>query len=221
MKWMSIILFTLGLSLQAQANTTQFFYQADGGQHVFEPATALGVISVETPNTNNTTINTGLSGAYEYGFMDGLAARIRLGYASSFRRTEFPNSTSTDDTSTAQGLEDIEISLKGYAALGSTATIRYGLDIGWSPQPNKFDTNGNIDNQMTGQNDVTPYAGVDFLIAKRHRVGGKLQREFLLGDQIDENPNGTQARFKGGEWTRVGAFYEFNWESGLLKGFLD
>lgn len=214
-----IFLFTIFFST-AQAETTQFFFQPDQGEHIIEPLVALHVWQIETELGKSDTLGSQLGARYLYGFHESFAAGVEVGFLNTSSKSRSKGGAYDDNGFTSQGLMDIAFSLKGRSAFGDSATLRYGADLSWSPEPYKSDAQGNRDNQMTGGNLFKPFLGIDFLIAGKHRVGGQVQRDFLLGKQVDEDSNGQQTKYTGGESTSVFAFYEYNWSDGLMGGGL-
>ncbi len=205
----------LFVSLQGQASSHQFFYQAGHGEHILTPQLQSGFYTLEIPNNNSSGSAIGGSISYEYGFLNALSAGATLEH-----NYEDNQNDNTDDYS-AQGLGDIDFFIKGRQAISESWTLRYGANIQWSLEPNQLDSDSNEDNQFTGRDMVSPFLGIEKDFNDRHRGGLKVSHDILIGKEKTKLASGATFESEGGEVTRFHAFYEFHTGPWLAGGAME
>lgn len=201
---------------------SNFVMAADGGEFLFQPQQ--GQVSVE-PSVGVARSDTklddekyhALSGGVTAQAFFGLTDDIALGGAWGYIWTDTKGG---DFNNNVSGLSDIQLNLRG-RSVQQAGIWRYGVTLNYSPKAMEYDADGNRDNQFSGRNELTPYVGYEFLISPTGRLGFNFSRDFLLGDEESEGP-GWKSKSKGGEKTKLAAYYECLQENnvyGALVGY--
>lgn len=218
MKSLTATLAALGLTLAAHATTdikSEYFYQADTDANVLTPAlnynsnsnSVKGKVSGTTTKTDTTGQNLNL--AYERGLTEMYAVGANLGYTTSKQEV----GTAETDT---KGLQDIQIFAKGRYAFVEGSSMHYGAELYFSPSEKQIDNANKEEDAMSGGNSLRPWAGYQWLMGS-HVLGTKLSTDFLLGEKSVKVKGAAAAtKYKGGEATKLGVFYEIPHEMGAV-----
>jgi len=200
----------------SEGRVSEYFYQAEGGHFEITPAvtTTLDAIKYNDTVSGHKNLTAGVAttpiGAeFEYGITNGLAVGINLNYQDSHIGYKCDDTTCPDNTS-ANGLMDPELYLKGTSAIGGGA-LHYGGALEVAVEKLKIKSSGST-NAATGGIALTPYVGYDRPLWKGY-IGGKVSYQTWLSQRQGTDDTAVfdnTVKINGGDVMRASAFYEVN-----------
>jgi hypothetical protein len=146
---------------------------------------------------------------YEHGLNEMLSLGGKISYDS------LKNSTTGSSDTDRTGLEDIDLFLKGNMAAGP-GTFRFKVDLTVTPEDSKTKSNGDT-NAASGGNNLAPMVAYELPMGPG--IGGAyLSTEVDIGKGKTTVSGGSSDKFKGGNSTIFGLFYENPLDAGNMIG---
>lgn len=189
----------------------ELYYQPQSGQNMLQPSGTYNRTNVRTVNGTAHFISAGLLVDYLYGMSEDISFGGSLNYR---KMTNVSNSNYT-----ISGLGNINLFFRGKYNL-LQGTIRYGANLGISPEPAKSDADGHDSNLFTGQNDLRPYLAFEMPATESLYMGVSISRLILLGKQVFEDSDGVKTKTSGGEDTEIGIYSELHEANNTYGAFL-
>lgn len=214
-KILTIILLVVGClpSFAKAAKTSpqsqsEFFHQADAAHHELTPGAyyKTGTYKIKGLASQDLTGYL-LFTRYEFGLSQMLSLGTTLTYSSEDNKR-------SGSTTTASGLHDLDLFLKGNLAAGP-GTFRYGFSLLVSPGDLTRKSNGDS-NKYSGRLTLRPYLGYEVDLSPC-RFGGRISREQALGDGTEKSSTGTK-KYSDWEETVLSLFYEHEFSPDFAAG---
>jgi len=194
------------------ASGSEYLHQAAGRHFELSPGT--GVQSTTAKYKNSTTKEAKrtlipLTATAEYGFTDLFSLGLKVGVGVGATDLSCDSTTLCNDT-VHSGMIDPTLSANFRIPVGAAA-LRFGADLSTSIGKYKIENDGDT-NLASGGTKLTPYAGVEFLLADMV-FGTRLSYDLYKGDrEVEDQTTNPTSNYKYIDKRELNAafFYEFN-----------